>query len=171
MPQHGIGRVHGDVERREPEVDDALDLAVRQIGQRDVVPVEEGQPVVVVLDVEALPQTGRQLMDEAEHALVGARRDLGRRGRLALEAEVPPPLALEDDRARTAAPIDVDREMLLAGLHVEVDEVAQLLPVHPEEPVARTQPGPRGQTLRIDRQHPDAGRGHPLRHQRTPQST
>ena len=78
---------------------------------------------------------------------------------------------LEHHRARAAAPVDVDRELLLAGLDVEVDQVAQRLAVHPQEPVARPETGPRGQPLRLDRQHPHPGLGNALRHQRPPQST
>ena len=171
VPQHRVGGVHRDIEGREAEVDDALDLAVREVGQRDVVAVEERQPVVVVLDVEALAEALRQLVDEAEHALVGACRDLRRLRRLALETEVPAPLPLEHDRARASRPVDVDRELLLPGLDVEVDQVPETLPVHPQEPIARLEPGARGQPLGLDRQHPHPRLGDSLGHQRAAQFT
>ena len=76
VPQVGVGRVHRDVQRRQPLLLDAGELRLREVGQRDVVPVQERQPEVVVLDVEALAHPARQLVDEAEHALVGAGGDL-----------------------------------------------------------------------------------------------
>ena len=54
MAQLGVGGVHGDVERRQPLRLDARELGLVEIGQRDVVAVQERQPEVVVLDVEAL---------------------------------------------------------------------------------------------------------------------
>ena len=88
MAQRGIGRVHGDVERRQPLLDDPLEVRVVEVGQRDVVAVQEREPVVVVLDVEALAHPPRQLVDEAEHALVGAGRDVAGPRRLELDAEL-----------------------------------------------------------------------------------
>src|SRR3989441_6131962 len=60
VTQRRVGRVHGDVERREPLLDDALERRLVEIGERDVVAVEERQPEVVVLDVEAPPHPLRE---------------------------------------------------------------------------------------------------------------
>ena len=70
-----------------PSVDDPLEVGLGESGQRGEVPVEERQPVVVVLQIEALPQAGRQLVDEAELAVVVAGADL-----------------VEDRARRTSAP-------------------------------------------------------------------
>src|SRR5581483_7038068 len=166
-----IGGVDRDVERREPELQDALDLALREVGQRDVVAVQEGEAVVVVLDVEALAEPSRQLVDEAEHALVGAGRDLGRRGRLALEPEPLAPLPPQHDRARLARPVGLDRQRLLARLDVEVDQVSEVAAVDAQEPVPGPEPRALGRPARRHRQDAHPGGRDPLRHQRPPQST
>ena len=87
VAQIGIGGVHRDVERREALGLDSCQLRLVEIGQRDVVAVQERQPEVVVLHVEALAHALRELVDEAEDALVGAGGDLGRPRRRELEAE------------------------------------------------------------------------------------
>ena len=56
--------------------DDALDLALREVRKRDVVAEQEAQARVVVLEVHGAAHTLRELVDEAEDAVVraGARR-------------------------------------------------------------------------------------------------
>jgi hypothetical protein len=80
--------VHRDIERREPLGLDAAQLGLSEVGQRDVVAVQEREPEVVVLDVQAASQALGQLMDEAEHALVGAGSDIARAGRLELHTQL-----------------------------------------------------------------------------------
>ena len=55
----GVGRVDADVERAEPLGDDALEVGFGEAGQRGEVAVQERQPVVVVLQVEAAPHALR----------------------------------------------------------------------------------------------------------------
>ena len=54
VAQLRVGGVDGDVERREPLRLDARQLVLVEIGQGDVVAVQERQAEVVVLHVEAL---------------------------------------------------------------------------------------------------------------------
>lgn len=51
---------------------DTVNIRIRQVGERDIVPEEEGKPAVVVLEVEAFAHAGGHLVDEAEDALVFA---------------------------------------------------------------------------------------------------
>ncbi len=75
------------LQRRQPLGDDPLEVGLGEAGEGGEVPVEERQPVVVVLEVEALPQPGRQLVDEAELAVVVAGAHLVEQRRLHLDAE------------------------------------------------------------------------------------
>src|SRR6185503_314186 len=152
VAQVGIGGVHRDVQRREALRLDALELGLLQIGQGDVVAVQERETEVVVLDVEALAQSLRQLVDEAEDALVGAGRDLGRLRGLELEAERGA-APLEPRPVRPALPLHRELESLLAGVEVEVDDVAERSPVDGEDAVAGAQARPRGGGARRDRGH------------------
>ena len=77
VAQHGavqlrVGGVDGLVDGADVQVDDALGLALRQVGQGDVVAQQKAQPCVVVLEVQRLAHTRRHLIHKAEHAVVGA---------------------------------------------------------------------------------------------------
>jgi len=50
-----VGRVHGDVERRQPVLDDAVQVPLLEVGQGREVSVAEREAVIVVPDVEGLP--------------------------------------------------------------------------------------------------------------------
>ena len=69
----GVGGVDADVQRRQALGDHPLEVGLGEAGQRREVPVQEAQPVVVVLQVQAAAQALRQLVDEAELAVVVAR--------------------------------------------------------------------------------------------------
>jgi len=64
-----------------------LEIRLGEAGQRREIAVQEAEPVVVVLEVEAAAQAGRQLIDEAELAVVVAGADPVEQGRVDLEAE------------------------------------------------------------------------------------
>ena len=133
------------------------ELVLFEVGQRDVVAVEERQAKVVVLDVEALPHAARQLMDEAEDALVAAGVDLARARRLELEAEIGP-RATQDRVAFRPATLEREAQPLEAGVEVEVDDVAEGLSVDGHDPVAGAELGARGR-----RPFPDGRNDHARR--------
>ena len=62
--------MHRDVDRRNVHLNDAVDVLVAEVGHGDEIAVEEGQAAVVVLEVEGLPHSLGELVDEAEDALV-----------------------------------------------------------------------------------------------------
>ncbi len=70
--QLGVGGVDADVQRAQPLGDHTLEVGLGEAGERGEVAVEEREPVVVVLQREALPHPLRQLVDEAERAVVVA---------------------------------------------------------------------------------------------------
>ena len=71
-PQLGVGGVHRDIDRRDVHLDDAVDLVILHIGHSDVVTEQKAQPLVIILEIQALAHTRGQLVDEAEHTVVGA---------------------------------------------------------------------------------------------------
>ena len=154
-----VRRVDGHVERRQALLDDARQVRLVEIGQRDVVAVEEREPEVVVLHVEASPHSLRQLVDEAEHALVGARRDLGGPGRHELEAELraAPP---EGEGQRAAVAQDLEDQTLVARVELEVDRVAERVAVDREDVVARHEPRRGGGRARADHGNDHSARLH-----------
>ena len=68
--------MHGNIERRQPLIDNALQLGLIDIRQRQVVPEEEREPVVLILDMQRRANARGILMDETEHAVVLARQRL-----------------------------------------------------------------------------------------------
>ena len=74
----GIRRMHGDVERRQPVLHDALEIPLLEVGQRGEVAVPERQPIIVVTDIQHLPHALRVAVHEAEVAMIRAAADAGR---------------------------------------------------------------------------------------------
>ena len=154
-PQLGVRRVDGDEQRPEPLGQDPLGVELGEAGQRGEVAVEEGQPVVVVLEVEAAPHALGQLVDEAERAVVVAGADPVEDGRGDLHAE-----RLADDlvdphhpwQGRAGA-ANEDAEVARVAEALEIDDVARLVPVNAEELVAHGQAGPGCRRRRGDRSH------------------
>ena len=128
-----------------------------EVAERDVVAVQERESEVVVLHVEALAHALRELVNEAEHALVRARRDVARARRRQLEPE-PRPAATQPLRRGDAVALDGQLEPLVAGVKLEVDRVAQRVAVDRDDPVAARQTRPRGRRAGRDR-----GNGHARR--------
>jgi len=61
LPDHGIHRMHGDMQRGEVLRHDACDILLAEIRERDEVPRKERQAVVVVTHVQRTPETLRKL--------------------------------------------------------------------------------------------------------------
>ncbi len=120
------------VERRQPFGDDALEVGLGEPRERREVAVQERQPVVVVLQVQALAQPWGQLVDEAELAVVVARAHLVEQRRVHLDAE------------GLALPLgDLDGEVEATPAHLDLD-----VGVVGEQPPVRSRRGaPRRSTL------------------------
>src|SRR5688572_12493591 len=71
-------RVNRDVQRRESVLEDALEIPLLEVRERGEVAVREREPVIVVADVEGLPEPFRQALDKAELAAIGAAANRGR---------------------------------------------------------------------------------------------
>ena len=68
----GVRGVDGDVDGADAQINDALSLPLRQIGEGDIVALQKAQPGIVVLKIEGLAHTGGHLVHKAEHTVVGA---------------------------------------------------------------------------------------------------
>ena len=137
----GVGGVDRDVERRQALVDHPLEVDLREPGQRRKVAVEERQPVVVVLQVQAPAHALRQLVDETELAMVvtGA-YTVEDRGR---DLEPERLTSLFDDRDLELDPAahDLEIDHGLVREQLVLDDVSGHLPVHRAELVAGPDPG------------------------------
>ena len=80
-PQVGVRGVDGDEQRPQALSQDALRIELREPRERREIPVEEGQAVVVVLEVQAAAHALRKLVDEAERTMVVTRADAIEDGR------------------------------------------------------------------------------------------
>ena len=70
--QFGVGGVYRYVDGGDVHGDQAFYVGIAQIGERDVVAVQKGETVVVVLKIERFAHSFWKLIDKAEHATVCA---------------------------------------------------------------------------------------------------
>ena len=123
--------------------------------KRGEVPVEEREPVVVVLEVQAAPHALGQLVDEAERAVVVAGADAVEDGRGDLDAErLAGRLvdAHEPGQRRAGAP-DQDAEVVASLRRWKSMTSRGSCPFEAEELVAHGQAGPGCRRRRGDRSH------------------
>ena len=66
---HGM---HGNVDGRDVHFFDTLHFVGVQVRHRDIIAEQKRQTLVVVLEIQRLPQAAGELVDEAEHAFVAA---------------------------------------------------------------------------------------------------
>jgi hypothetical protein len=141
---HRVGRVDRDVQWRQPVLQNPLHVPRLQVGECREVPVAEGEAVVVVPDVQRLPQPLRKAVHEAEVTPVGAAPD-ARRVELDPQGGVVRPLhvVLDGLPLRGAGQ---QHEALLGREELPIEEVRQLAPVDGEQLEAGGDPelGPDG---------------------------
>ncbi len=138
-PDVGVGGVDGDEQRAEPLGQHPLEVHLGEPGQGGEVAVEEGEPVVVVLQRQAAPHPLRQLVDEAELAVVVAGADPVEEGGGDLGAEGLARLLGHPDGEGLvdAAPADHQVEIGLVHQQAVLDDVAGRPSVEEEDLVAR----------------------------------
>ena len=132
--QFGVGRVDRDIDGADVQVDDALDLALGEVRERDVVAGEKAQPRVVVLEVERLAHPTRELVDKAEQAVVPA--GTGAVHEVALEFQSQLAALRLFDLHGAAAPVFVlklDRQACVVTEELVVEDVDDLPAVDGDE--------------------------------------
>ena len=144
-PQLRIGGVDADVQRRQTFRDDPFEVGLGEAGQRGEVPVQEAQPVVVVLEVQAAAQPLRQLVDEAELAVVVARPHAVEHGARHLGTERLAGRLAHVELQLQAAAVDLQADVGFVGPQAPLDHVAGDAAVDPHAP--RRRPGARRRRL------------------------
>ena len=146
------------VQRAQLLGDDALEIGLGEPSERRVVAVKERQPVVVVLHVEAAAQAGRQLVDEAELAVVVARAHLIEERGVHLDAEGLPGALHDLEGEVQPAPDDLELDVGLVGEQLPLDHVTRRLPIDDLDAVADLDSRHLGR--RAGRDSDDSRRGH-----------
>ena len=114
--------------------------------------MQEGQPVVVVLEVERSAHAGGHLVQEAEHALVvtAAQAHL-----VEIEAEGLTLTSLDLDLIRFVISFNLENEVLLRTGHLEIDQVANVGLVDAQDSIPVAKSGSFGERARLDGLHRD----------------
>ncbi len=131
-----------------------------EVGQRRKVAIAEGEPVVVIPDVEDIAKAIGQSVDKAEVAAIGTASNPGR-----LEGDPhglsQRPLDLELDLLATRL-TNMKRERLLGGKELPVEKVLQVAAVHRDKLGAGLEPQLRRNRIGLYcgySDHPAPGRG------------
>ncbi len=139
----GVGRVNADVQRAEPLGDHPLEIRLGEPRQRCEVPVEKRQPVVVVLQIQALAHALGQLVDEAERTVVVAGANPIEHRARQLDAERRTFGLLDVHRTLEPAPAQVELDLGTVDLDLVRDHVANRLAVDRKDLVAHQHTRPR----------------------------
>ena len=142
--QHRVGGVDRDEDGADVHLNDAVDLPVGEVGQRDVVAEQEGQPLIVILEIQALPHTGGQLVDEAEHAMVVAAVLFVPQIGLKVAAERLIPVFFHRQIGLNAVPADRQREPGGGAVKLVVQRVPQGFAVNGDQLHSRRKAQPPG---------------------------
>jgi hypothetical protein len=138
-----VGGVDGHEQRAQALRDDPFGVELGEPGQRGEVPVEEGQAVVVVLQIQAPPHALGELVDEAEGAVVVAGADPVEHRRRNLEAQWLAGRLLHPDPAVELGARPSDHHVEARRVHhlLVLDDIAGLLAVERNQLVTDLEPG------------------------------
>ena len=136
-PQNRVCGVDRNVDRRDTQINDALNLPGRQIGQRHVVAHQKGQPVVVVLKVQCIPQPLWHLIYKAENTVVGTPVGVVHQIGLKLQPQVLS-LAFFDAQplAGTVGPLKLQVQPGIIGIKLVIQNIHNLFAVHCQESIS-----------------------------------
>jgi hypothetical protein len=140
----GIGGVDADPQRGQPLGHDPFEVGFGEAGERREVPIQEGEAIVVVLDVQALPEPLGELVDEAELAVVVTGPHLVEQGGVDLDAERLVPLTHHRDGDLETPASQLHLEDGLVGEPLVLDDISGDLAAHGDDLVAGGQAGPGG---------------------------
>ena len=154
-----IGGVDGDVERAQALLRQAGPIVVGKVGEGDEVAVQEGEAVVVVLDVERAPHAFGQTLEEAEEALVVADAGAVESVVVEFDAQRLVDRLFEFDDAAFAVVDHVQFNEGVGGLEAVVDLVADGLTVDGDDLITGLEAGFIGQGTGINGADRPAGLG------------
>ena len=112
---------------------------VLHVRHGDVVAEQEGQPLIVILEIQALPHTGGQLVDEAKHAVVRAGVLLVAQIGVEIAAEGAAHFALHVPLADAVRHLRFQVKALAVRVEIIVQRIVQLVLVHAQQLVAGLQ--------------------------------
>ena len=132
-----VHRVHRYIHRAHMKGDDPLNLPLGEIGQGDVIAQEKAQPCIVVLEVHGRTHPLRELIDEAENAVVGAGTRPVHQIALKVQTQVAA-LRLPDVQTvfRAVRPGEKQMQIPVIGVELIVEDVEDAFSVDAEQPVA-----------------------------------
>ena len=134
--EFGIGGVDAHVQRGEALGDHPLEVGLGEAGERGEVAVEERQPVVVVLQVEAAAHPLGELVDETELAVVVAGADPIEYCTRHLDPERLAFAFVDRQREVESASAQVEVDHRVVARHLPLDDVAGDDPADPDDLVA-----------------------------------
>ena len=126
----------GNMQRRNPLRDNSFEVQFGEPSERREIPVEKRKPIIVVFEIEGLPQVWRQLINEAELAMVVTGSDLVEQSRVDLGAERFTGLFFDLERNLEPTTIDIQAEFTLVGKESIGDDVARHFAIEPKNEVA-----------------------------------
>ena len=139
--QFRVGGVHRHVDRGNVHFDDAVNVAVMQVGQRDIVAVQKGKAAVIVFEIKGGTEPFGQLVDKAENALVGTGVLFVHQGRFKVQPDVVIRAFVNGNGVRRAVPCEFYGHALIGKIKAIVQHVGDFIAVHPQQFIPRSDPG------------------------------
>jgi hypothetical protein len=136
------------VQRAEAQREYSFPVLFPEVGQRDVVAVEERSSEIIISDIQAPPTAVRHLIDKAEDALISALPD-GERFKPNSQRII----GVFFDANGAGGPVpteDLDRQTFIGNEELIVDAIADHASVDRNEPVSRLQATPGSSAFRQD---------------------
>ena len=121
-----IGGVDTDVDRREFLGDHSFEVGLGKAGEGRVVPIEKREPVIVVLEIQALSEVRRQLIDKAELTVVVTCPHLVEHRRLHFDPERLSNRLLDVDVQGEPVAIDDERDLVTVDERPVLEDVSRL---------------------------------------------
>ncbi len=142
--------MHRDIDRRNPHLDDPVDVPVGEVGQGDIVAKQKGHPAVVILKIEGFPHPRGHLVYKTEHAFVLAGALLIHQVGFKLQPDVIILPLADLYRTRFASPQQIQNDPPAGHIKAVIEQVVNRVPVDRRQRVTRLYPGPRGVGTRLD---------------------
>ena len=132
-----IHGVHGDIHRADMHIYNAPDVLIPYVRQRDIIAEKEGEPCVVILEIQTLAQIGRKLIYKAEYAVIGAASLLVHKEGLKAQTVVLSRAAYPDTAAPAVRLFNDKLRFLVVNIEAVIEHVVYFMSVDRNEPVAR----------------------------------
>ncbi len=138
-PQFRVGRMHRDVQWSDAFRLDTAPIFVRKIRQRDETAIEHRITEVVIHDIERLPHSFGDLLDETEGAGVFADAYAIERRIRERDPPVFVPLKIELEQIDLIATCHFQRNRFGLGVELEIDEIDDRSAIDGDDSVSRMQ--------------------------------